>query len=167
MGGRRNKMKIEFGCGEKPRHPGYKTCDVRDVPGVDFVCPAWEIDTLVKENSVEEIFSRHFFEHLTFHQGAVVLSKWNKILKPGGRMEMILPNLDFHVKQWITKSDLQSALTGFYGWQRGELEDTWDIHKSGYNFETLYPLLRSHNFDKIRRVKTTKGRHLHIACFKV
>ena len=60
MGGRRNKMKIEFGCGETPRHPEFKTCDVRDVPGVDFVCPAWEIDKKVAENTVDEIFSRHF-----------------------------------------------------------------------------------------------------------
>ena len=52
MGGRRNKMKIEFGCGETPRHPEFKTCDVRDVPGVDFVCPAWEIDKKVAENTL-------------------------------------------------------------------------------------------------------------------
>jgi len=159
-------MKIEFGCGETPRHPEFKSCDVRDVPGVDFVCPAWEIDKQVADNTVEEIFSRHFFEHLTFQQGDFVLSKWYKILKVGGRMEMILPNLDYHVKQWVNKTDLKFALAGFYGWQRGEFEDTWDTHKSGYNFDTLYTLLRSHKFDKITRLKTTKGKHLHIACFK-
>ena len=30
-------MKIEFGCGETPTKEGFKTCDIRNVPGVDFV----------------------------------------------------------------------------------------------------------------------------------
>ena len=30
-------MKIEFGCGETPKE-GFKTCDIRNVSGVDFVC---------------------------------------------------------------------------------------------------------------------------------
>lgn len=53
-------MKIEFGCGDNPTKPGFKTCDIRDISGIDFVCPAWDIDKLVEENSVDEIFSRHF-----------------------------------------------------------------------------------------------------------
>ena len=81
-------------------------------------------------------------------------------------MEMILPNLDFHIKQWIAKSDLTHAQAGFYGWQRGEFDDTWDTHKSGYNFDTLSQLLHAHKFRDITRLKSPKGRHLHIACFK-
>ena len=53
-------MKIEFGCGNRPTKQGFKTCDIRDVPGVDFVCPAWDIDLHVPTNSLDEIFSRHF-----------------------------------------------------------------------------------------------------------
>ncbi len=37
-------MKIEFGCGKTPTKEGFMTCDIRDVPGVDFACPAWDID---------------------------------------------------------------------------------------------------------------------------
>ena len=92
-------MKIEFGCGETPTKIGFKTCDVRKVPGVDFVCPAWEIDKHIKENSVSEIFSRHFFEHLTFRQGELVLDVWKKILLPQGIIEMCLPNMLFHINQ--------------------------------------------------------------------
>ena len=49
---------------------GFKTCDIRNVPGVDFVCPAWEIERHVELNTVDEIFSRHFFEHPTFRPKA-------------------------------------------------------------------------------------------------
>ena len=33
-------MKLEFGCGETPTYPDYKTCDIRHLPGIDYVCPA-------------------------------------------------------------------------------------------------------------------------------
>ncbi len=40
-------MKLEIGCGKKPR-PGYRTCDVRALPNVDYVCTA---DNLPFENN--------------------------------------------------------------------------------------------------------------------
>lgn len=158
-------LKIEFGCGENPTKEGFKTCDIRDLPGVDYVCAAWDIDQYIDKNSVDEIYSRHFFEHLTFAQGENVLEVWYKILKPGGRMEMMLPNMDFHIHQWMTKTNLQHAKEGFWGIQRGDFDDLWDVHKSGYNFATLSELLTSFKFTAIKSLKN-KGKHLHIECFK-
>ena len=65
-------MNLEFGCGENPTKEGFKTCDIRNLPGVDYACPAWKITEHVAPNTVDEIWSRHFFEHLTFAQGKVV-----------------------------------------------------------------------------------------------
>lgn len=160
-------MKIEFGCGETPTKQGFKTCDVRCLPNIDYVCPAWEIDLHITLESVDEIFSRHFFEHLTFPQGELVLEKWYKILKPNGKMEMILPNIDFHIQQWLNpkkKKYFEHAKAGFWGWQRGELNDTWDIHKSGYNFTTLKELLISKGYKEIENL--TENKHLRIVCKK-
>ena len=114
-------MNIEFGCGAKPTKQGFKTCDIRDLPGIDYVCAAWDIENLVGENTVDEIFSRHFFEHLTFAQGEKMLQVWHKILKPGGKCEMMLPNMSFHIQQWINRStdrEISHARAGFWGWQR-------------------------------------------------
>lgn len=163
-------MKIEFGCGETPTKSGFKTCDVRNVPGVDFVCPAWDIDKHVQENTVDEIFSRHFFEHLTFYQGEIVLDKWKKILKPGGRCEMLLPNMSFHIDQWINKRNepkqLRHAKAGFWGWQRGEFDDVWDVHKSGYDKEILLNLLTTKGFKNISSLDKDLSKHLHFEFFK-
>lgn len=161
-------MQIEFGCGETPTKQGFKTCDIRNLPGVSFVCPAWDIDSLVEENTVDEIFSRHFFEHLTFVQGELVLDKWYKILKPGGKMEMILPNIDYHIDQWVNqhtnRKKLKHAKAGFWGAQREGLTNSWDIHKSGYNFRTLQELLKFKNLKNIKNL--TKDAHLWIVCEK-
>ena len=159
-------MKIEFGCGEKTTKENFKTCDIRNLPGIDFVCPAWDIDKYVQEGTVDEIYSRHFFEHLTFKQGENVLTAWYNILKPGAKMEMVLPNMDFHINQWVTNTNLPHARAGFWGWQREGDTEMWDVHKSGYNFEQLKTLLLSHKFKNIQSLKEKKHQDLHIVCNK-
>jgi len=157
-------MKIEFGAGETPTKEGYKTCDIRNVLGVDFVCAAWDIDKHVDANTVDNIFSRHFFEYLTFAQGEVVLQKWYTILKPNGECEMMLPNMTFHIEQWQrreTDRDREHSKAGFWGWQRGEFDDVWDVHKSGYDHEFLEELLHKHNFVDIQSLASVKSKHLH------
>jgi len=162
-------MKIEFGCGETPTKTGFKTCDIRDLPGVDFVCPAWEIVNFVEENSVNEIFSRHFFEHLTFIQGERVLEAWIGILSPGGKMEIMLPNMSFHVNQWQrrrTQKEFNHALAGFWGWQREGETNLWDVHKSGYDYESLSDLLIRKGFDQLENLSSDDNKHLHVTCIK-
>lgn len=60
--------------------PDFAGVDVRPLPTVKYVCNAWEIDQHVDEQSVDEIFSRHFFEHLTFEHGAMTLQSWFRVL---------------------------------------------------------------------------------------
>lgn len=159
-------MKIEFGCGETPTKTDFKTCDIRDLDGVDYVCAAWDIDQHVEHSSVDEVFSRHFFEHLTFAQGEAVLGTWWKILKPGGKCEMMLPNMKFHINQWISGSNMEHARAGFWGWQRGDFADTWDVHKSGYDFLSLSELLVAKGFTNVKSLKKPTNKHLHIICEK-
>tara|TARA_B110000977_G_scaffold196328_2_gene276466 strand:+ start:586 stop:1077 length:492 start_codon:yes stop_codon:yes gene_type:complete len=162
-------MNIEFGCGAKPTKQGFKTCDIRDLPGIDYVCAAWDIEKLVSENTVDEIFSRHFFEHLTFAQGEKMLEVWHKILKPGGKCEMLLPNMAFHIQQWTNRStdrEISHARAGFWGWQRGTFDDVWDVHKSGYDRELLIPVVEKHNFINITSHAKPMNKHLHLSFYK-
>jgi predicted SAM-dependent methyltransferase len=156
-------VKLEIGAGEAAgNNPDWKYSDVRAVPGVDFVCNAWDIDEHVEDNVVEKIYSRHFFEHVTFRQGEVVLEKWLKIMKPGGVCEMMLPNMDFHVKQYISGSKPEHCRAGFWGWQRGEFEEVWDVHKSGYNVKSLSALVKSKGFVNYKSLRSTSDKHLHV-----
>ena len=142
-------MNIEFGAGETPTKKGYKTVDVRDLPGVDYVCNAWDIEKHIEANTVDRIFSRHFFEHLTFVQGEMTLEAWKTIIKPSGYIEMLLPNMSFHIEQWVTRSNLSHAKEGFWGKQREGETETWDLHKSGYDKQSLNELLVAKGFSNI------------------
>ena len=157
-------MKIEFGAGETPTKTDFLQQDIRAVEGIDFVCAAWDIDKPVNLNSVDEIFSRHFFEHLTFRQGEYLLEVWHKILKPGGRVEMMLPNMLCHVHQWINGDP--RAAENIYGHQRGEFEDTWDTHKSGYDAYSMQELVERKNFVRYKSFNKDKSKHLHVEFYK-
>jgi predicted SAM-dependent methyltransferase len=159
-------LKIEFGCGENPTKKEFMTSDIRDVPGVDFVCTAWDIEQHIQPNTVDEIFSRHFFEHLTFIQGEKVLQAWFNIMKSGARMEMMLPNMTFHIKQWLDRNDMEHAKAGFWGWQREGEYNVWDVHKSGYDFDLLKATVEAKGFTGVNLLRRATHKHLHIECFK-
>lgn len=167
-------MKIEFGCGETPAYPGYKTCDVRDLPGIDYVCNAWEIDSKIDPNTVEHIYSRHFFEHLTFQQGRIFLDACFKILKKDGCYEMVLPNFLWHVRQWLTEDNAMGfniedpftrGIEGLWGKQRGNVEEVWDVHKAGYKKWQLEQLMQDTGFDRMEWIDSSV-KNLHLKAYK-
>ncbi|MDP7365655.1 MAG: hypothetical protein QGH83_00135 [Candidatus Pacebacteria bacterium] len=137
-----------------------------------FVCNAWEIPEHTKPNTVGEIYSRHFFEHLTYEQTFVTLKAWSKVLIPGGLLEMIVPDMDWHVQEWLD-GDYEAARGGFWGWQREGMTENWDVHKMGYNHEYLKLILETENFTDVVRKPTddtvwrsdNHPRHLWITCY--
>lgn len=148
------EIKLEIGCGKKPRE-GYSTCDIRDLPAVDYVCNADDLP--FEDNSVEEVYSRHVAEHFTLKEFLKVLEEWNRVLKVGGTIYIICPNLLWHLQQildgthesfYTKKSGKNARFWGFgslFGWQ----QDEYDVHKFGYYFELLKDILATFGFDDV------------------
>jgi len=148
-------MKLEVGCGPHPKK-GYVHCDIQDLSDVDIVAKAWM--TGLESNSVDEIYSRHMLEHLTFEEAKVTLRHWLYILKSGGKVDINVPDLEKHIEQ-LNNGEIKHALAGFYGWQRNE----YDIHKAGYIYKTLYKTLEDIGFTDIKRVNDdTPKSHLNL-----
>ena len=169
--------KLEFGCGESRPKPGFVGVDIRKHRHVKYVCNAWEIAKFVEEGTVIEIYSRHFFEHLTFEQADKTLKVWKQILSPGGIIQIILPDIEYHIQQFLNPDHsapseanpkwtvLEHALAGFWGWQREGGTEIWDVHKSGYDFRCLRMKLLKHGFTDIRRMDD-KPWNLNVVCKK-
>ena len=144
-----NELRLEFGCGEAQPKEGYVGVDIRPFPGVRYICNAWEIIDYVGPSSVTSIYSRHFFEHLTFPQADMTLNAWSAILKPGGKLQIIVPDIMYHIRQFLSPDGQapsatnpkwtlrQHALAGFWGWQREGDTKNWDVHKSGYDYALI------------------------------
>ena len=53
---------------------------------------------MVPDASVDEIEACHLFEHLALHEAHAALREWARVLKPGGRLFLELPNFDACVR---------------------------------------------------------------------
>lgn len=157
-------LRLYVGSGPDSRE-GYINCDIRSIPGVQLVCPAWKISAFA--SNVEAIYSRHTLEHLTDEETRLTLDDWFSALRIGGTVEIIVPNMRFHIDQWLkanwkaegpvgTKNIARWAFAGFYGWQRecnprerGYNQSYWDVHKSGYDAGRIEYLLETSGFARI------------------
>ncbi|MFA5358066.1 MAG: methyltransferase domain-containing protein [archaeon] len=155
--------KLEIGCGEKPRE-GYIHFDVRKLKGVDFVGDAKKLP--FENNSFEEIYSRFFLEHLPRNDAKKALKEMLRVLSPGGRVEIIVPNLEYFCKLFLEGNEQEKewSLNKIYGFEKyGE-----DHHYFGYNFETLEKFLEEAGFEKVKKIesKEKEAQYLAAEAFK-
>lgn len=149
--------KIEIGAGKNKRE-GYESCDIRDIPGVDHVCKADELP--FKDGEVDEVYSRHVVEHFTLKEFLKTISEWNRVLKVGGEIYIICPNLLWHLDQIVKgshesfytkergKNDRYWGFGSLFGWQ----QDEYDVHKFGYYFELLRDILVDMGFEDVENL---------------
>jgi len=83
-------MRLEIGVGTNPQKEGWIHQDIRQLDGVNLVCDARKLP--LNDESVEEIFSSHVIEHFSWREVKDVLIEWLRVLKKGGKLEMITPD---------------------------------------------------------------------------
>ena len=76
-------------------------------------------------DSVDEIRASHILEHFTFADAQKALAEWVRVLKPGGKIRISVPDVD---KVLAAKGDKHRL---FY--LMGGQEDENDFHKSAYD----------------------------------
>lgn len=149
-------IKLHIGCASI-RLDEYINIDCRKTEATDIVAPAWDI-TEISEESVESIYSRHMLEHLDPDDARKALKHWINLLKPGGMLNIIVPDIEFHARQLLgleSSSFLdqtQHAFAAFWGWRdeaRGGSRE--DSHRWGYIQSTLTAELEAAGFTAIQR----------------
>jgi len=167
-------LRLDVGSGGNAAE-GYMSCDLRRVPGVEIICNAWDVPLHVRD--VAEIYSRHMLEHLTLAELRLTLHRWHDALAVGGRVKIIVPNLRFHIEQWLRAdwtqekisekwSDASWGHAGLFGWQR-QTDPTacdykasyWDVHKTGFDEAVMKFHLESAGFSDIT-IKIVDSVHL-------
>lgn len=99
-------MKVYLGAGSD-RKEGFLHLDIVPLDGIDFVCDATK-GLPFENNSVDEIYSQDFLEHIEPKDVIPLLNEMYRVLKTGGIMEHITPYAgsknDFgspsHVSHW-------------------------------------------------------------------
>lgn len=118
-------------CANDRQLPGYKHHDVQDLPGIDYVCDLYDIATMVPDGSCDEVQLTHALEHFPTKETPKVLDLLYKLLKPGGKLYIEVPNFAWHA-QLLMEGRERDAVYYAFGGQLNE----WDFHKTGFT-ETI------------------------------
>jgi SAM-dependent methyltransferase len=84
------KVIVELGCGPNKTSPDTIGIDLLAMPGVDIVHNAEEGLHFIPDNSVDEISSSHFLEHIVNFE--MLMREIHRILKPGGLHKVMVPH---------------------------------------------------------------------------
>lgn len=143
-------MKLNIGCGGR-RIEGFTGVDAVARPAADIVAPAHAIP--LPDGSVEEIMAIHVWEHFYRWECDAVIAEWKRLLQPGGRLVLELPDLikccqnvlDGRMKGG--KEPDQLTLWGLYGDPRQA--DVFMAHRWAWSPASLRAFLAEHGFIKI------------------
>ena len=140
--------KLEVGSGEKPKQ-GYLHFDIRKNVGADIIGDAAKLP--FKGEEFDEIYSRFFLEHLTRKEAEKALAEMNRVMKHGGKIEIIVPNLAYFCKLFAGEKGQKKewALNKIYGFEKYKE----DHHYFGYDKETLAKSLTEAGFVEIEQIK--------------
>ena len=143
-----SKVKLNIGCGPKPKE-GYVGVDVNPKVNPDIVAPASMIP--LDDNSVSEIYARHFIEHLTPYDFLETLKEWDRLLTTHGEIHLIFPNLAYHCKQlfkpgispFVPQTNFFHACSSIFGWTGNVTKKPNDFmsHKWGYTPKSFKALI--------------------------
>ena len=143
---KRNKkqIKLELGPGDKPKE-GYIHLDIRKLPHIEIIGDCAKLD-MCEDESIDEIYTCHLIEHLSWRKIPEIIQEWYRVLKKGGKIIINCPNLKLFCTLWVNGFFVDAqALRSIYGDQ--DYEENY--HKAGFSIGTLGYLLAKAGFKDI------------------
>lgn len=117
-----------------------------------------------ENETIEEVYSSELLEHLGRWEYMDALREWHRVLQPGGKIIVEVPNLLGICTHFINKpEDRRALMQHFYGGQDRGLEH-FDFHHNGFTTEILEEDLKSIGFKIIDN--TSQRGMVHIEAIK-
>jgi len=151
-------MKLDICGGNTKIFKDFLNVDGKPGPRVDIVADIRK-PLPFKDGEAEEILSCATLEHLLISQTLRLVSEFYRILQPGGKLTVAVPDLRKICLAYVDNYDSALADTYFKDLNKyiyGELyeNDNFDFqcHKSVYDFTALYKILFNAGFREIEEV---------------
>lgn len=125
-------MRLIIGAGERLKD-GWVHHDIQKNDGIQIVCDFWELPIYVKNESCEEIEITHVLEHFPLKDTKASFDLLYKMLKPGGKIYIEVPNLTWHAEQILIDPTDRQIVEYMYGGQLNK----YDYHYKGFTPELL------------------------------
>lgn len=115
-----------------------------------------------EDSSVDYVYTSHFLEHLAFDDSQRLMSEVFRILKPGGIVRVIVPDLALGARQYVAaieaKPDDANAANEFIGWLQLNRPGLRDPHLWMYDAASLSAMLNQIGFSDVVVCEYRKGR---------
>jgi len=96
------KVKLDIGCGNNKKK-GFIGMDIITSSDIDIVGDVGKYGIPLKDNSVDEIFSFHFLEHV--EDVMTIVEEIHRVLKIGGIVEIVVPHFsNIGSYHWLHKT---------------------------------------------------------------
>ena len=98
-------MGIKLNLGASPiwSKEGWYTLDHKLTESTELAIAGDATNILLPDNSCDIVFCSHVFEHIPHTQLPMVLSEINRVLKPGGTLRLLTPDLAVIAKAYVEK----------------------------------------------------------------
>ena len=149
-------MKINIGCG-KQTWDGFYCVDAVNHPKATrpldlahaFVFKGEQLTNPLplSDGVASEVHNYHFIEHFYRWESPAVLREFHRLLQPGGKLIMELPDIEKCARNLLKQAKDQLCMWGFYGdpgWQ-----DHYMCHRWGYTAVSISALLIDSGFTRI------------------
>ena len=139
-------VKLHIGCWKKIKE-GYDNIDLYHGPiYMDM------FDLKYADGSVKHILSHHTLEHaghgLKGHRGVPqALAEWFRVLKPGGSIEVVVPDTEKCVRDWLKSTNLDDY-SNMQIW--GHQAEAGHYHFCGFKKSTVGQYFRKAGFTAIK-----------------
>lgn len=141
-------LRLNIGCGKRLL-AGYVNIDVVARPGIDLQAHADQIP--LPDGCAVEVLAIHLVEHVPSWHVPGLLDEWERLLEPGGRLVLEMPDVMKCARNLIEgrkgKHPDQMHMWGIFG--DDTLRDPYMMHKSGWWFDRLRPLVEAAGFTKV------------------
>jgi predicted SAM-dependent methyltransferase len=152
-------MQLHLGCGQR-YIPGFFHVDANHYPHVDKVGPVERLDFL-PDGAASLIYACHVLEHFDRKQVEGVLREWYRVLSPGGRLRLAVPDYEAWAKLYVA-GKLTNGIAHVLGPMVGGQRDQHDYHKMIFDEPSLTMQLKAVGFSSVHRWDWRKTDHAHI-----
>jgi len=151
-------VKINIGCGPMVLD-GWTNCDIQVSPKAprppEILCDVKSIP--LEDECADVVMALHLLEHFYQWEAPAVVQEWRRLLKPGGKLILELPNLEAACRNLLKGMKDQMSMWPLYG-DPGH-KDPYMCPRWGYTPKTVTRFLKQQGFKKIQILKPqTHGR---------